>query len=524
MSNISREESRALSRNQYRQGPTPMDDNRMDVDSEAERTSIALERSLENLNVRPMDDAAGALSVSTRVMDTAPSGTSHPLVSSPEPSANSIYAGTSSSTATQGFSNDNELSSSEYMPGEYLSVESPSSSIDPPPPTYSSAVKQGRAKPICIICEKKPAYNDGVKAYPTCGNSCARKLEAIQGLDQRHPYSYTHEQGYSRSRSPPIKMCIVCKTRPQYEKGGKSYETCGLTCAAKLSSSSIDKCEFCQIKAKAYDGYNKKAPYCSITCRDKAQKRAAAVASSSTCSTCLICWKAARVGDRNDFCSPACHAVYENNSPGLFEIPRGHISFRRVSDHCSSSWKDTNSSVPAIKKIYMVGISAATEAAHLAYQSRVEQLSRGIIRAKTSNTKSLWIGVSRECLFGDTGVVDPCASTTCYLCSLVRTAIHPQIFAKGIKCTDQLDRALAYYSKNRKQTTSNLAVLANVVLGNEAEISIDEDIVLPQGHDSIRLLQRRGGLLSGKVSYQGAYIVFAAEAVRPVYIISYDFE
>lgn len=33
----------------------------------------------------------------------------------------------------------------------------------------------------------------------------------------------------------------VCKARPQYEKGGKTYPTCGLTCAAKLNPQ--EKCE-----------------------------------------------------------------------------------------------------------------------------------------------------------------------------------------------------------------------------------------------------------------------------------------
>ncbi|PPR03282.1 hypothetical protein CVT26_008116 [Gymnopilus dilepis] len=52
-------------------------------------------------------------------------------------------------------------------------------------------------------------------------------------------YENNDTDHYGTVDSPPayypgIALCIVCQQRPPYSKGGKSYPTCGLTCAAAL--------------------------------------------------------------------------------------------------------------------------------------------------------------------------------------------------------------------------------------------------------------------------------------------------
>jgi hypothetical protein len=97
-----------------------------------------------------------------------------------------------------------------------------------------------------------------------------------------------------------------------------------------------------------------KFPHCGTTCRDKAKKEELASANSATCKTCLICWQKERSSDDIDFCSDACEAIAEKNAPFLIEIPRGHASFKAVSDQYTSGWKDPQATCPGIKKVYMV--------------------------------------------------------------------------------------------------------------------------------------------------------------------------
>ncbi|KJA21609.1 hypothetical protein HYPSUDRAFT_684903 [Hypholoma sublateritium FD-334 SS-4] len=82
-------------------------------------------------------------------------------------------------------------------------------------------------RPLCVICKTRPQFNNGRRAFPTCGNTCAR---ALQDLGIPHGSSMSDFNG----TGPVIKMCYVCNVRPRYQRGGKAYPTCGLTCATKL--------------------------------------------------------------------------------------------------------------------------------------------------------------------------------------------------------------------------------------------------------------------------------------------------
>lgn len=73
------------------------------------------------------------------------------------------------------------------------------------------------------ICNERPAYNDGRRAFPTCGNTCARALEAAKleaakktPRSSGHPYSSGGSNNHRSSttssyqtRQTTIKMCDV---------------------------------------------------------------------------------------------------------------------------------------------------------------------------------------------------------------------------------------------------------------------------------------------------------------------------
>ncbi|KAF8966953.1 hypothetical protein BDZ97DRAFT_1806077 [Flammula alnicola] len=359
------------------------------------------------------------------------------------------------------------------------------------------------------ICKARPAYNDGHRAFPTCGNTCASKLQAATNLPNPihgrmgNPY----RNGGENSRHS-FEMCCVCQVRPRCERGGKIYPTCGLTCAAKMHpAGSVEKCDFCKQRPKVVIN-NKVFPHCGRTCRDKAKAAAAAAASSATCTTCLVCWKATRTAETDDFCSQTCHDVAERRAPFLLEVPRGHAAFKKVADYFASSWRNPKKNSPPIKRIYMVNLKPASDAAYERYKNRLG--SRPLYKKK-GNEKRDWLGITRECGFGDTGNMEPCSSAKCLLCSLMKSSVSRNNFPEGITSTSLLES---------KRRSSKVVLLAHVLHGQETDVSIHEPRVLPRGSDSIRLVEYR--TFRGTVDYHGESVVFDGDAVKPLYLISYE--
>ncbi|KAF9480939.1 hypothetical protein BDN70DRAFT_876962 [Pholiota conissans] len=73
-------------------------------------------------------------------------------------------------------------------------------------------------KPLCIVCGARPAFNSGLKAYSTCGLSCANRLKVIS-------------QVLDTNITTVRPLCVVCKMRPRFNNGKRAFPTCGFKCA-----------------------------------------------------------------------------------------------------------------------------------------------------------------------------------------------------------------------------------------------------------------------------------------------------
>ncbi|KAF9475832.1 hypothetical protein BDN70DRAFT_209294 [Pholiota conissans] len=63
--------------------------------------------------------------------------------------------------------------------------------INGPMHAESSSARQllGTGRPLCVICGVRPAFNNGRKAYPTCGLTCASHLNALMQIADDAPKS-----------------------------------------------------------------------------------------------------------------------------------------------------------------------------------------------------------------------------------------------------------------------------------------------------------------------------------------------
>ncbi|KAF5314277.1 hypothetical protein D9619_011840 [Psilocybe cf. subviscida] len=493
---------------------------------------------------------------------TGPTSTSNPW--SREKSSNGV-----STASVQAAQREREMTWSTPLTSVSGSL------FDVDPPNYATIASSGgtrsnanNRKSMCVVCETKPAFNNGYRSFPTCGNTCARLLdEAQKGVPKtRLPPNSNHghlgnpkrnagsssSRGTaagshsSRSTSSPIKMCRVCGLRPIYQKGGKVFPTCGLTCAAKLHApGSIPMCDYCHERPKVVIN-DKIFPHCGRTCRDKAKPaggahyyttratpgashnyspspssssaaRKAVVGDSSTCTTCVLCWAAPKKGPKNDFCSDLCTDIAVQRGPFLLEIPRGHASFQIVEQHCIENWKTKQSNYPIIKRIYMVQPHAGFEAAYRAYQA---QISSPVGLNRNGNEVRHWISPSRQCSLGDAGYTTPCDSTKCMLCSLVRTSPKSST-CKGILTMSELERAVER-ATNMAKGRGNILLLSQVLIGKAYERSKNElDSPLPQGYNSVRLVEYTLYGLGSNI-HHGDNVVFDCRAVKPLYLITFE--
>ncbi|KAF9054281.1 hypothetical protein BJ165DRAFT_699514 [Panaeolus papilionaceus] len=389
-----------------------------------------------------------------------------------------------------------------------------------------------RSGPLCVICGKRPAYNDGRRSFNTCSKTCGTQLKILQGLpDQSGSSRPTNSMVNLHHRATPttVRMCVVCHTRRQCVRGGVVYPTCGLTCASKLAGSQgIEMCTFCHQRPKAIRN-GKTYPQCGKTCRDKAQ---AAVTNVAACATCVLCWKKFKFGN-SDFCTVECVENAERRSPVLLEIPKGHVSFKKVADCFSRAWKDTRRPSPTVKRIYMVSIKKSAKNNYELYRNKVGQ--HGSFQKKGNELLS-WLGIPRDCGFGDPGKMEPCASSKCLMCCIVRSNVTRIEYPDGIMSTP-LPRAVEMVGTPARRS-SKVVLLANILMGRQVEMDSRHvaEYTPPPGIDSVSgitvpqldvlvdiFVQIRLVSITHlrKIEY-GEVVVYHGDAVKPLYMIAYE--
>ena len=129
-----------------------------------------------------------------------------------------------------------------------------------------------------------------------------------------------------------------------------------------------------------------------------------------------------------------------------------------VSDIYTSGWKNPRTPCPGIKKVYKVVMKpdfphkyeeyryGFISLEFLAFHPLLRRLRRkvpsNVLVKRKGNEKQVWLGLRRDCGFGDAGVMEPCSSKQCILCSLVRSSVSKEAAHEGITTTQSLFRYL----------------------------------------------------------------------------------
>ncbi|KAH7890558.1 hypothetical protein F5I97DRAFT_1836435 [Phlebopus sp. FC_14] len=359
--------------------------------------------------------------------------------------------------------------------------------------TCASTYKSGHFTPLCVVCGVRPAYNQGGKKYPTCGMTCAAKYKGAGSSHSGHGH---HGGGHSNansgrgrgqhggghSKSTPL--CVICNRRPCYRRGSTVFPTCGLTHLKKLIEGGADptKCNYCHRRPRF-----KHYLQCGRTHRDKARV------------ACLMCRSRPKNG-KYHFCGNSCRKIAMTMTPLIREVPQDHVTFKMVENKFQSHWRPPKGEAPPqIKKVYKI-----VESANFLRPYDVH-------RRKFGNERFRYHGTGRACSLGNAGQTKLCSIPTCPICNILRTSFKVNVakasgaFGAGIYTTSASNKAFSY-------SNGGIMLLNKAVLGKVYNVSRFEQVKsCPPGYNSV-VFDRMNGQLNETVLYQD-------DAIRPVFLI-----
>ncbi|KJA13313.1 hypothetical protein HYPSUDRAFT_49917 [Hypholoma sublateritium FD-334 SS-4] len=373
---------------------------------------------------------------------------------------------------------------------------------------------------LCIVCQTRPAYKDGKRSFPTCGNTCARRYKDIlagndstrtnptgltrtpsnkltpdkrpnvDGLSRLFSTLSLLEPEHSPTNRPTIKRanmapCVICTVNPCLEN---KFVTCGIKCTEKLCSSGSSNprmCNYCHRRSKAPH-----SDQCGPECSEKAQ------------TACLLCRSRPKY-QQYHLCGKTCKEIAAKWTPLLLEAQVDHATYIFVEKKFKNAWRATGKA-PAIKRIYKIIESSDFLQPYDRYKKRV------------GNEVFRYHGTSRQCALGTSASNRKlCSSKTCALCRIIETSFKTSLanpsggFGPGIYTSSAANKAYSYTVGGAR-----VMLLTKVILGKVRTVSAFNEVMsCPPGFHSV-VFNRQNDTLNET-------IVYSDDAIRPVFLITF---
>lgn len=396
------------------------------------------------------------------------------------------------------------------------------------------------ASTLCDNCQLRPKYFDGVATHPYCSKTCANKMKANNPRRGSIPGNLMSS------------LCEKCKIRPKYrDSAGFLHPYCGKNCAntmapagppsnatppAPSTGGTTIGTTVNNVAGNSTTGTNHstKKGNCKVPgCPNSAFTNPDGSLSHYCCqahkklgeTVCLMCRKIAKLS-ASHFCSTACTTSAEQQAPMILEVPKGHVTFRSISEQFKTSWRHASKPCPPVRRVYKIISSPALVTSYNTYRSSVESRGQFVVNGRTAgNENRRWHGTRRECNIGDKGHNSLCSSNSCPMCSIIRHSFDLSRwgsktgwgrFGKGIYTSSTSSKSDDYASNDC--TSKFKAVLLNKVVVGKGHKMIHDNTTLtapPLGFDSV--LAEKGGSLN-----YDELVVYKNEAIRPSFLVLYD--
>jgi len=179
-----------------------------------------------------------------------------------------------------------------------------------------------------------------------------------------------------------------------------------------------------------------------------------------------------------------------------------------------------------VRRVYKILAPPASLAAYNAYRAKVEGQGHFVAAGRSEgNEHRRWHGTRRVCNLGDKGHTQFCSSTSCSLCSIIRTSYDISLwgkktgwgrFGKGLYTSSTSSKSNDY-SHNDCKSSLKAILLNKVVVGKGCKLLQDNTTLTapPTGYDSV--LAEKGGSLN-----YDELVVYTNDAIRPSFLVMYE--
>lgn len=233
-----------------------------------------------------------------------------------------------------------------------------------------------------------------------------------------------------------------------------------------------------------------------------------------------MCRKAPKHGPSH-FCSTKCATQAQSKATCLLEVPQGHDTFKSVEHQFKDTWRMPGRTPPSVKYVYKIVEPASRTAKYDQYRATVEargQFARHKLTA--GNECRRWHGTRRECQLGEPGHTNFCASTTCALCSIIKSSFNLSMsrggrFGSGIYTSSTSSKSDGYAS-NVHASPVKAILLNKVVVGKcHKDSGLNPSLTAaPAGYDSV--------VAPGSQGAADELIVYNNDAVRASFLVVYQ--
>ncbi|KIM29445.1 hypothetical protein M408DRAFT_328714 [Serendipita vermifera MAFF 305830] len=407
---------------------------------------------------------------------------------------------------------------------------------------------------LCIACGINPKYQAGAVVHPYCSRTCATK-----GTPNNPPAPVSAPQSswFAPASVPPSAGICLLPTcsKPVYQdpRTGPSKfcsrthmnQAAGMNLSAPQATSWFSPSQpapatpngICHLpgcnELVWVDPSGKPSQYCGRKHRDQhvainphqaqahnipqpsAGPAPPAAPPRAITNPCLQC-KAREQHTGSPFCGNTCKKKAQDSAPGILEVPQGHPTFKSVADQFTKKWNGGGSKT--VKHVYIVLVSATNMQRYERYRQAIEaKRNCSQTGLDAGNQQRRWHGTKRACKIGDPGNTTLCTSSSCALCSIIRSSFSMTYasagcFGRGLYTSSTSSKSDSY-SSNMTSSPLKAMLLNKVVVGRGYNLnSMNSNLTAPpSGYDSVL-----GQLGNDEL------IVYTEDAIRPAYLLMYS--
>ncbi|KAF6741308.1 hypothetical protein DFP72DRAFT_1117223, partial [Ephemerocybe angulata] len=386
-----------------------------------------------------------------------------------------------------------------------------SMSINPPGhplPDYTATVDQ-----LCVICKRKPRYSGNGRSYPTCGLTCAAKLrQAAQDTTSAPPPA-----GYG---APPDFPFTALSGRVASATGspnrGASRRIVNRRSHPRPVQPDKPTCVVCKVRSVHRDYVT-----CGFSCIEKLSK------DGGDPTMCDYCHRNPRLTGEKQ-CGPAC-AEKAKNACLLCKCQLRNGKYHLCGKTCKRiSTKSTplileapegHKTYEMVEKKFQSGWKDTTRPT-----PKIKKVFKIVeneeflrpydaYRKTVKNETFRYHGTGRQCQLGVT-TTQLCMSSSCPVCNILKTSFQAGVdsninrFGAGVYSSSASNKAYSYCG------ASGAMLLTKVVLGKVRQVSgWNEVMACPPGFNSV-VFDRMNGNLNETIVYDN-------DAIRPVFLIMF---